>query len=246
MRQYGHVYRSPNRGDALVKITVVGAGAMGSLVAARLTASMNYHAEEPGGTPELERVLLYGRQSEHLERIREHGLELTERDGQTNNIRLEVSSDPADVTGSDVVIVLVKAWATGEACAPLAPYLDRHAVVLTLQNGLGNAKALREVLVHNGVRPHIWMGVTTQAAVRTSPGKASPPSADAPRQSTTSSPPSPTPCAITAGVPTQSPIFTAGCGVNSQLIAHSTQQRLLLPCPLAWSPLTPICYRPHG
>ncbi len=154
-----------------MKITVVGAGAMGSLVAARLTASMNYHAEEPGATPELERVLLYGRQSEHLERIREHGLDLTERDGQTNNIRLEVSSDPADVTGSDVVIVLVKAWATGEACAPLAPYLDRHAVVLTLQNGLGNAKALREVLVHNGVRPHIWMGVTTQAAVRTSPGK---------------------------------------------------------------------------
>lgn len=153
-----------------MKITVVGAGAMGSLLAARLTASMNYHASDPDATPELDDVLLYGRASEHLDMIRQNGLNLTERDGQTNTIRLNVTSNPEDVAGSDVVIVLVKAWATGEACAPLAPYLERNSIVLTLQNGLGNANALRDVLTHNGVRPHIWMGVTTQAAVRTSPG----------------------------------------------------------------------------
>lgn len=154
-----------------MKITVVGAGAMGSLLAARLTASMNSHASDPATTPELERVLLYGRPSEHLEMIRKKGLELTERDGQVNTIKLDVSSNPEDVAGSDVVIVLVKAWATGEACAPLAPYLDRNMIVLTLQNGLGNAHALRDVLTYEGMRPHIWMGVTTQAAVRIAPGK---------------------------------------------------------------------------
>ncbi len=144
---------------------------MGSLLAARLTVSMKSLAAEPGATPELQRVLLYGRASEHLETIRKHGLELTERDGQVTRVRLDVSSNPADVAGSDVVIVLVKAWATAEACAPLAPYLDRQAVVLTLQNGLGNAHTLREVLTYKSVRPHIWMGVTTQAAIRTAPGK---------------------------------------------------------------------------
>ncbi len=144
---------------------------MGSLLAARLTASMNHHAGDPKAAPELDDVLLYGRPSEHLESIRNNGLQLTERDGQTNTIRLNVSTNPADVAGSDVVIVLVKAWATGEACAPLAPYLQRNTIVLTLQNGLGNAKSLREVLTFKGVRPHVWMGVTTQAAVRTSPGK---------------------------------------------------------------------------
>lgn len=144
---------------------------MGSLLAARLTASMNSHSADPHATPELDGVLLYGRPSEHLEAVRKHGLELTERDNQVNTIRLNVTSDPADVQGSDVVIVLVKAWATGEACAPLAPYLERNTIVLTLQNGLGNAHALREVLMYDGVRPHIWMGVTTQAAVRTAPGK---------------------------------------------------------------------------
>lgn len=154
-----------------MKITVVGAGAMGSLLAARLTAAMQSHASEPGATPELDSVLLYGRQSEHLDVIRNQGLSLTERDGQVNTIRLDVTSDPADVHGSDLVIVLVKAWATGEACAPLAPYLERNSIVLTLQNGLGNANALRDVLTYDGARPHIWMGVTTQAAVRTVPGQ---------------------------------------------------------------------------
>lgn len=154
-----------------MKITVVGAGAMGSLLAARLTASMNSHASDPEAAPELDEVLLYGRPSEHLETIRKHGLNLTERDGQTNTIRLNVTSNPEDVAGSDVVVVLVKAWATGEACAPLAPYLQRQTIVLTLQNGIGNANALRDVLTLNGIRPHIWMGVTTQAAVRTAPGQ---------------------------------------------------------------------------
>lgn len=154
-----------------MKITVVGAGAMGSLVAARLTDSMNSQASNGNPDTHLDDVLLYGRPSEHLETLRKHGLELTERDGQVTNVKMHVSADPADVAGSDVIIVLTKAWATAEACAPLAAYIERHTIVLTLQNGLGNAHTLRDVLSHDGIRPHVWMGVTTQAAVRTAPGK---------------------------------------------------------------------------
>jgi 2-dehydropantoate 2-reductase len=143
---------------------------MGSLLAARLTDSIHSHARTRSDSA-LRQVVLYGRPSEHLDALRKRGLELTERDGQVTTVRLAVSSNPADVAGSDVVIVLVKAWATAEACAPLAQYLERQTIVLTLQNGLGNANTLREVLTHNGVRPHVWMGVTTQAAVRTAPGK---------------------------------------------------------------------------
>lgn len=154
-----------------MKITVVGAGAMGSLLAARLTTSMNPHASESQSSNELDTVLLYGRSSEHMDMLGKHGLELTERDGQISRVKLNVTTNPADVAGSDVVVVLVKAWATAEACAPLAPYLERQTIVLTLQNGLGNAHVLRDVLTYNGVRPHVWMGVTTQAAVRTAPGK---------------------------------------------------------------------------
>ena len=141
---------------------------MGSLMAARLTQAMS---SSSGDTPSpIERVLLYGRPSAHLDAIRTNGLRLTEMDGRKVSVPVAASSDPAGVKGSDLVVVLVKAWASGEAVAPLAPYLTRDAVVLTLQNGLGNASALRTALLHDGVRPHVWLGVTTQAAIRTAPG----------------------------------------------------------------------------
>jgi 2-dehydropantoate 2-reductase len=139
---------------------------MGSLMAARLTLAITSGAN---GSP-IERVLLYGRPSAHLDAIRANGLRLTEMDGRTVTVPIEASSEPADVKGSDLVVVLVKAWASGEAVAPLRSHLTRDAVVVTLQNGLGNASMIRTSLLHEGVRPHVWLGVTTQAAIRTAPG----------------------------------------------------------------------------
>lgn len=154
-----------------MKITVVGAGAMGTLLATRLTLAMQAHRNEPDATPELERVLLFGRASQHLKAIQANGVHLIERDGQITRAQLDVTTEPADVQGSDVVIVLVKAWATAQAVEPLKQYLSRDTIVLTMQNGLGNAQILRDTLTHNGARPHVWMGVTTQAAERTGPGR---------------------------------------------------------------------------
>lgn len=158
-----------------MRITIVGAGAMGSLAAARLSQAMS---ASPSSAPAdsasaaaIERVLLYGRPSDHLAAIAANGLHLTELDGTTRTVAIETASDPAAVGGSDVLIVLVKSWATAEAVAPLRPYLTRDTVVLTLQNGLGNASALRNALLAQGIRPHVWLGVTTQAAIRTAPGE---------------------------------------------------------------------------
>lgn len=130
---------------------------MGSLVAARLTLAGND-------------VLLYGRPSKHLTIAHQRGLALTELDGSTRIVKLHASSDAAGVTGSELVVVLVKAWATGEAVAPLRDHVSRETIVLTLQNGLGNASTLRTTLLKDGVRPSVWLGVTTQAALRTEPG----------------------------------------------------------------------------
>jgi 2-dehydropantoate 2-reductase len=54
--------------------------------------------------------------------------------------------------------------------APLRPYLNRDTIVVTLQNGLGNASALRAALLRDGMRPHVYLGVTAQAAMRVEPG----------------------------------------------------------------------------
>lgn len=156
-----------------MRITIVGSGAMGSLMAGRLaraSASSSSSLASSEGTEGIDDVLLYGRSSPHLEAIQRDGLNLIELDGTTRAIPVRTSSDPADVKGSDVVLVLVKAWATAEAAAPLRSYLTRDTIVLTLQNGLGNAASLRSALLHEGVRPHVWLGVTTQAAIRTEPG----------------------------------------------------------------------------
>jgi 2-dehydropantoate 2-reductase len=153
-----------------VRITIVGAGAMGSLLAARLAGSVGRGSPDDPDTA-IDHVLLYGRPSDHLERIAADGLILTERNGTTATLNIPVSSDARDVEGSDLVIVLVKAHASAESVAPLKSVLNRETVVLTLQNGLGNASALRSALLNDGVRPHVWLGVTTQAAIRTAPGE---------------------------------------------------------------------------
>ena len=152
-----------------MRITIVGAGAMGSLVAARLTQAMTSPGADASGDA-IERVLLYGRPSAHLDAVQARGLRLTELDGSEQTVAIETASDPADVRGSDVVIVLVKAWASSAVGETLRPYLTRESIVLTLQNGLGNASALRTSMLDRGVRPHVWLGVTTQAAIRPEPG----------------------------------------------------------------------------
>lgn len=151
-----------------MRIAVVGAGAMGSLMAGRLAAI----AGKPGASPDstVDSVVLYSRRSDHLDAIQANGLTIVERAGASNVVPVRATTDAADVEGSDVVLVLVKAWASAEAVTPLCPYLNRDTVVITLQNGLGNASALRSSLLNDGVRPHVYLGVTTQGAMRTDPG----------------------------------------------------------------------------
>jgi len=141
---------------------------MGSLMAGRLAAIAGKPGASPGAA--VDGVVLYGRPSEHLDAIRSDGLTIVERSGASSVIAVNATTDPADVEGSDVVLVLVKAWASAEAAKPLCPYLTRDTVVITLQNGLGNASALRSALLNDGVRPHVYLGVTTQGAMRTRPG----------------------------------------------------------------------------
>lgn len=141
-------------------------------MASRLTRGMESHQDERPNDRRISRVVLYGRESAHMDAIRTHGLALIERDGQADIVHLEVTSDPAELRNADVVFVFVKSWATAEAVAPLMPHLASSTRVITLQNGLGNAAALKRALAKpDGTAPHILIGVTTQAAIRTAPGQ---------------------------------------------------------------------------
>ena len=105
---------------------VFGAGALGSLVAARLSAAHN--------------VTLVGR-SEHVLAIRTSGLRVT---GRTECVatKIEAVTEPTE-TPPDVVLVTTKSYGTAGAVQALARF-SKQSIFVSLQNGLGNEEILAE------------------------------------------------------------------------------------------------------
>ena len=132
-------------GDNL-KTAIVGPGALGSLLAAHLTESG------------CETVLLDHR-PERAEFINKRGL-IIEYGGKDRRVKLTLSADPSSVAKADLVVVCVKAYQTEIATRHLAPFLKQDAVVLTLQNGLGNVETLIDIFGEK----RVWGGVTAQGA----------------------------------------------------------------------------------
>lgn len=112
-----------------------GAGSIGCYVGGRLAAA---------GAD----VVLVGRERVR-DAIGEGGLRLTDDHGVDvrTNARFVLEGDgPAAAHQAELVLVTVKSAATADVAATLAPVLRPDAVVVSLQNGLTNAEALRAVL----------------------------------------------------------------------------------------------------
>ena len=137
-----------------MRFVIVGPGALGSVIGA--TLSRRGHD-----------VTLLGRLSPHLQTLREQGLRLEAPSGTINHVAIAATDDPAVVNQAETVIVLVKAGDTVPAMASIRPYVRADQVILTLQNGLGNAEKIRSAL---GAGPRVLVGVTSQAATRLGPG----------------------------------------------------------------------------
>jgi len=138
-----------------MKISMIGAGAMGSLFGGRL--SLAGHA-----------VVLYDVFREHVERIQSDGLAIEDAaSGEVVISRPVASADPASVRGSDVLVIFVKSTATEQAAEEFVPFASRDTIVLTLQNGLGNEAIIRK---HFGAA-RTAAGVTSQGATFLGPGR---------------------------------------------------------------------------
>lgn len=80
-----------------------------------------------------------------VDHVTEHGLEI--RSGDSTVIgRPKATTDPASVGPVDVVVLFVKAQHTRSAAESVKRLRGEHTVVLSLQNGWGNADTLSEVL----------------------------------------------------------------------------------------------------
>jgi 2-dehydropantoate 2-reductase len=119
----------------MARIVIYGAGSVGGYVGGRLLA---------GGSD----VSFVGR-ARIADRLRQQGIVLSRYDGshwQVPPERVQVSTHPTAAAGADLVLVTVKSAATATAAAELASVLRPGTVVVSFQNGIGNAHVLRAAL----------------------------------------------------------------------------------------------------
>ena len=116
-------------------IGVAGAGSIGCFVGGMLAAA---------GRP----VALLAR-PRVIQEIEGNGLRLTSFEGSERQLapdRLTLSENPSIFTDAGVVLVTVKSADTAGMADLIAQHAPRHAVIVSLQNGVGNASLLRERL----------------------------------------------------------------------------------------------------
>ena len=106
-----------------MRVCVVGAGAIGGLLAVRLAAA---------GTP----VSVIARGG-HLDAIRRDGLRLLETDGSETVVEVAASDDLAALGAHDVVILALKAHQIAAVADRLGHLYGPETVVVPVQNGIG-------------------------------------------------------------------------------------------------------------
>jgi 2-dehydropantoate 2-reductase len=134
------------------RIAVVGVGAMGSLFGGKLSTVADVTLVDPW--------------AEHVAAMQQGGLRIAELDGREVTIPVTATTDPAAVPEVDLVIVFVKAHATRQASQWARGFLAPDGLALTLQNGVGNAETMAEVLGAD----RVVAGVTSHGATLLGPG----------------------------------------------------------------------------
>lgn len=136
-----------------MRIAVVGAGAMGCIFGGTLSEAGH-------------EVTLIDVWAEHVRVLNERGLRLTGVSGD-RTIPVRAVTSPDGLPPQDVVIVFVKSSATEAAVRGAAGLIGPETVVVTLQNGLGNAEKIGSI-----VGPEkVVAGVTSHGGTMLGPGE---------------------------------------------------------------------------
>ncbi len=136
-----------------MKIAVVGAGAMGSLFGALLAEDGN-------------EVWLYDVRVEHVNTVNANGLTI-EHKGKTRSVKIKATCEPGDIGQVELAIIFVKSTHTQSAAATAHELVGANGLVMTLQNGMGNADIIAGVINPN----RILAGTTAHGATMLGAGK---------------------------------------------------------------------------
>lgn len=137
-----------------MRLGVLGAGSLGSLLAGRLSAS---------GTE----VVVLGRANDHLRRIQQDGITVETPDGRELVGTVEASSDPRALEGVDAIVLCVKSYDTDQALSVVDTHVTPDTDVVSVQNGLGNV----ETIADHVPEPRVVAGITTHGATLADPGR---------------------------------------------------------------------------
>lgn len=138
-----------------MNILILGAGALGSLLGARLS-----------GTEAS--ICLYSTNRRHMEAIAQKGLFIEELDGSVSNFKLTTFFEPERLPKNpDVVLVVVKSYATEAAVSSILHLRSPSTIFLTLQNGIGNWERIATIA---GTVATL-AGSTSQGATLLEPGR---------------------------------------------------------------------------
>jgi 2-dehydropantoate 2-reductase len=82
----------------------------------------------------------------HLAALRERGLAVESKLGNTRLPKVRATDDPATLGSVDVVLISVKLWDTEAAVRAISPIVGPKTAVLSLQNGVQKDDVLRRIL----------------------------------------------------------------------------------------------------
>ena len=136
-----------------MKIAIIGAGAMGCLYGARLAQAG-------------EEVWLLDTWQENVATIREKGLTVISASG-VETIPVNAVTTVDEIGEVDLILIFVKSHATHEAALAAAALLGPETMVLTLQNGMGNAEETAAVVGAD----RVVVGTTAMGATIVGPGR---------------------------------------------------------------------------
>ena len=120
-----------------MKVAIMGAGAIGAYVGARLAqAGLD--------------VALIAR-GNHLDAIRKDGLCVESPLGEVSGLGLTATDKPADIGVVDLVIFTVKLWDTETAARAMKPLIGPHTRVVTLQNGIDSVATISKHVARDQV-----------------------------------------------------------------------------------------------
>lgn len=134
-----------------MKIAILGAGALGCYYGARL--------QESGQDVSFIVRSEYGY-------LKEHGLEVKSLHGDISLPQVKVYRDSAEVGPVNLVVVAWKSTANAGFAKALPPLMGPDTVVVTLQNGMGNAEEIASIIPAD----RIYVGLCFICAMRAEPG----------------------------------------------------------------------------